>query len=60
MEENLTEKVNEIKEESETQETSNNIKISNDAVATYVGIAISEVPGVYGTSGTLARNYRSN
>ena len=32
----------------------NTVKISNDAVATYVGIAISEVQGVYGMSGTLA------
>lgn len=35
-------------------ETVNTIKISNDAVATYAGIAISEIPGVYGMSGTLA------
>lgn len=35
-------------------ETTNSVKISNDAVAMYVGIAISEVPGVYGMSGTLA------
>lgn len=30
------------------------IKISNDTVATYAGIAISEIPGVYGMSGTFA------
>ena len=35
-------------------ETINSIKISNDAVAMYVGIAIAEIPGVYGMSGTLA------
>ena len=35
-------------------ETINSIKISNDAVAMYVGIAISEIQGVYGMSGTLA------
>lgn len=38
----------------EESETTNNIKISNDAVAMYAGIAISEIPGVYGMSGTLA------
>ena len=35
-------------------ETVNTVKIFNDAVATYAGIAISEVSGVYGMSGTLA------
>ena len=30
------------------------VKISNEAVATYAGIAVSEVPGVYGMSGGLA------
>jgi len=30
------------------------IKISNDAVATYAGIAVSEVAGVYAMSGGLA------
>lgn len=30
------------------------IKISNDAVATYAGIAVSEVQGVYGMSGGFA------
>ena len=40
--------------ENEEHETINTIKISNDAVAMYVGIAISEIPGVYGMSGTLA------
>lgn len=30
------------------------LKISNDAVATYAGIAISEVQGVYGMSGGFA------
>ena len=38
----------------ENEETVNSIKISNDAVAMYVGIAISEIQGVYGMSGTLA------
>ena len=35
-------------------ETTNSLKIANDAVAMYVGIAIAEIPGVYGMSGTLA------
>lgn len=44
-----------VSETSEEEiETVNNIKIANDAVAMYVGIAISEIPGVYGMSGTLA------
>lgn len=30
------------------------IKISNEAVATYAGIAVSEVPGVYSMSGGFA------
>lgn len=38
----------------ETVETVNSLKISNDAVAMYVGIAVSEIPGVYGMSGALA------
>ncbi|MBR1540210.1 MAG: Asp23/Gls24 family envelope stress response protein [Clostridia bacterium] len=46
-----------IVEENSTEEeveTVNNIKIANDAVAMYVGIAIAEIPGVYGMSGALA------
>ena len=30
------------------------IKIANEAVATYAGIAISDVPGVYGMAGSFA------
>ena len=30
------------------------IKISNDTIATYAGIAVSEVNGVYGMTGTFA------
>ena len=30
------------------------VKISNDAIATYAGIAVAEVQGVYGMSGTFA------
>jgi uncharacterized alkaline shock family protein YloU len=58
MEENNEELVkienSEKPENLEPIETINTVKISNDAVATYAGIAISEVPGVYGMSGTLA------
>lgn len=35
-------------------EGNDTIKISNEAVATYAGIAVSEVPGVYGMSGGFA------
>ena len=34
------------------------IKISNEAIATYAGIAISEVPGVYGMDGTFVEALR--
>ena len=43
-----------VSENEENVETINSIKISSDAVAMYVGIAISEIQGVYGMSGTLA------
>lgn len=52
--ENLELTVIENEKETEVDETLNTIKISSDAVATYAGIAISEIPGVYGMSGTLA------
>ena len=35
-------------------EGNDTIKIANDAVATYAGIAVSEVQGVYGMSGGFA------
>lgn len=35
-------------------ETENNLRISSEAIATYAGIAVSEIPGVYGMSGTLS------
>jgi uncharacterized alkaline shock family protein YloU len=41
-------------ENTEVDETINTVKISSDTVATYAGIAIAEVSGVYGMSGTLA------
>ena len=37
--------------EEKMEEGTNSIKISNEAVATYAGIAVSEVPGVYGMAG---------
>jgi len=43
-----------VEKDNTTIETVNTVKISNEAVATYVGIAIVEVSGVYGMSGTLA------
>ena len=57
--ENKTENKNENNEEIEQIddveiENSDGLKISNDAVATYAGIAISEVRGVYNMSGGLA------
>lgn len=52
--ENKEEKDVVLKEDSNGENTENNIKISNDAIATYAGIAISEIPGVYGMSGTFA------
>ena len=51
MEEN--EKIDDGIEEITTTNT-DGLKISNDAVATYAGIAISEVQGVYGMSGGFA------
>ncbi len=35
-------------------DSNSGIKISNDAVATYAGIAVSEVKGVYGKGGTFS------
>jgi len=56
MEEYENEILNENNETEEIAEleTINTVKISNEAVATYAGIAISEISGVYGMSGTLA------
>ena len=41
-------------EEIPVVEGSDTIKIANEAVATYAGIAISDVPGVYGMAGSFA------
>lgn len=54
MEENNVD--NELIEKSEeiSVEGNNTIKIANEAVATYAGIAVSEVSGVYGMAGGFA------
>ena len=41
-------------EEISVVEGCDTIKIANEAVATYAGIAISDVPGVYGMAGSFA------
>ena len=41
-------------EEEKSENQNNSIRISNDAIAMYAGIAIAEIPGVYGMSGTFA------
>lgn len=49
--------INEVKFEENNEimnESSTGIKISNEAVATYAGIAVSEVKGVYGKGGTFS------
>ena len=47
--------VDEAEGKNENNEQEENIiKISNDTVATYAGIAISEIAGVYGMSGAFA------
>lgn len=53
MEENNESELIETTEEIIT-EGNNSIRISNEAVATYAGIAVSEVSGVYGMAGGFA------
>ena len=50
----IVEKVNENKDESQDIGEESTVRISSDTVATYPGIAISEISGVYGMSGTFA------
>ena len=50
----VAEKVDDNKDENQNLGDESTIKISNDTVATYAGIAISEIPGDYGMSGTFA------
>ena len=52
MEENENQELEKIEEI--PVEGNDTIKIANEAVATYAGIAISEVPGVYGMAGSFA------
>ncbi len=47
------EEIEEVVEEISV-EGNDTVKIANDAVATYAGIAVSEVPGVYGMAGGFA------
>ncbi len=53
MEEN-NDDIIEIEGEEISVEGNDTIKIANEAVATYAGIAVSEVPGVYGMAGGFA------
>ena len=54
MEENENDEIVEPIEEEVELSNADGLKISNDAIATYAGIAISEVQGVYNMSGGLA------
>ena len=51
MEEN---KIEEVQNEENIINETEGIKISNDVVAVIAGVAVSEVPGVYGMSGGFA------
>ena len=50
----VAEKVEDNQEDTQNVGDESTIRISNDTVATYAGIAISEISGVYGMSGTFA------
>lgn len=50
----VVEKVEDNKEENQDIGEESIVRISSDTVATYAGIAISEISGVYGMSGTFA------
>ena len=51
MEEN---KVEEVKEVEEVENIAEGIKISSDVIAVIAGVAVSEVPGVFGMAGGFA------
>lgn len=51
MEEN---KVEEVKEVEEVENVAEGIKISSDVIAVIAGVAVSEVPGVFGMAGGFA------
>ena len=50
----VAQKVEDNKTENEEIGDESTVRISSDTVATYAGIAISEISGVYGMSGTFA------
>lgn len=50
----VAQKVEDNKPENEEIGNESTVRISSDTVATYAGIAISEISGVYGMSGTFA------
>ena len=55
MDENKNEEVNVIDEVlNESSNENEGVKISNDVIAIIAGVAVSEVPGVYGMSGGFA------
>jgi uncharacterized alkaline shock family protein YloU len=65
--ENIENEINEINEEMDLIETeeqniagTDSIKISNEAVATYAGIAVSEVQGVYAMVGGFSLGSKKN
>ena len=51
MEEN---KVEEVKEVEEVENVAEGIKISSDVIAVIAGVAVSEIPGVFGMAGGFA------
>lgn len=54
MEENNKEELKELKEVGEVENVAEGIKISSDVIAVIAGVAVSEVPGVYGMAGGFA------
>ena len=50
----MSEENNDFNSEENVLEGNDTVKISNDVVATYAGIAVSEVEGVYGMAGGFA------
>lgn len=50
----VAQKVEDNKNENQEIGDESTVRISSDTVATYAGIAISEISGVYGMSGTFA------
>lgn len=54
MEENKVEEVKEVKEVEEVENVAEGIKISSDVIAVIAGVAVSEVPGVFGMAGGFA------